>query len=102
MRHRWDLQVVGTALAAWLAVAGTAVTVAPRAGGAGPAADDGQGYWLVERSGAVSAFGAARALGAPDRATLNQPGVCLASSPSGDGDWLVAGGGGILADAAAP
>jgi hypothetical protein len=57
---------------------------------------DGQGYWLVSRTGVVTPFGDATGYGSLSGAPLNQPIVSMAATPDGHGYWLVAADGGIF------
>ena len=47
------------------------------------------GYWLVASDGGIFSFGGARFFGSTGRFKLNKPIVGVASTPSGDGYWLV-------------
>ncbi|MGH9081988.1 MAG: L,D-transpeptidase [Acidimicrobiales bacterium] len=60
------------------------------------AAPDGDGYWAVSSSGAVTPVGTAQAHGSLVGTALNQPVVGMAATP-GSGYWLVAADGGIFA-----
>ena len=50
---------------------------------------NGTGYWEVEASGTVAAFGAAQSFGSLS-GPLNSPIVGIAATPDGGGYWLVA------------
>ncbi len=54
------------------------------------------GYWLVSRSGGVSAYGNAHYYGSTGAWHLKQPIVGMAATPSGHGYWLVARNGAIF------
>src|SRR5690606_4271969 len=54
-----------------------------------------RGYWLASRHGRVRAFGTATQRGDVAGIHLNRPIVGMASTPSGNGYWLVASDGGI-------
>jgi hypothetical protein len=56
---------------------------------------NGTGYWEVEGSGSVGAFGSAVNYGSVS-GTLNAPIVGMASTPDGKGYWLVGTDGGIF------
>jgi hypothetical protein len=56
----------------------------------------GNGYWLVDSSGAVHPHGAARSYGSMAGVPLNQPINHLVSTPDGKGYWMVAADGGIF------
>src|SRR5205807_1986670 len=56
----------------------------------------GQGYWLVQDDGSVSAYGDARFFGSMGGQPLNEPVVGMAPTPSGQGYWLAAADGGIF------
>jgi hypothetical protein len=56
----------------------------------------GLGYWAASSNGAVSAAGAAPALGSMAGQVLNSPIVGIAATPDGAGYWLVAADGGIF------
>ncbi len=56
---------------------------------------NGTGYWEVEASGTVAAFGAAQSFGSLS-GPLNSPIVGIAATPDGGGYWLVAADGGIF------
>jgi hypothetical protein len=58
---------------------------------------DGKGYWLVNASGDVYAFGNAKYLGGIGGTTLNKWIVGMAATPDGNGYWLVASDGGVFA-----
>ncbi len=60
------------------------------------ALDDGSGYFEVDRSGDVAAFGAAVCYGGLSGTHLNQPIVGMAVDPSTGGYWLVASDGGVF------
>ncbi|MGD0880896.1 MAG: family 43 glycosylhydrolase [Acidimicrobiales bacterium] len=57
----------------------------------------GDGYWLVDSSGAVHPFGAAASYGSMAGVALNAPISHLVSTPDGHGYWMVAADGGIFA-----
>ena len=56
----------------------------------------GDGYWVVSRSGRVFGFGRAPDLGDLAGTPLNSPVIRLVPTPSGQGYWLLAGDGGIF------
>jgi len=56
----------------------------------------GNGYWLTNAAGGVSAHGAAQNYGSMAGVPLNKPIVSMASTPDGQGYWLVASDGGIF------
>lgn len=56
----------------------------------------GDGYWVVSRSGRVFAFGGAPDLGDLGGEPLNSPIIRLMPTPTGRGYWLLAGDGGIF------
>jgi Glycosyl hydrolases family 43 len=56
----------------------------------------GNGYWLVDSSGAVHPFGAAKSYGSMAGLPLNAPINHLVSTPNGKGYWMVAADGGIF------
>jgi hypothetical protein len=56
---------------------------------------NGSGYWEVEASGTVAAFGSAQNYGSLS-GPLNAPIVGMAATPNGRGYWLVATDGGIF------
>ena len=56
------------------------------------ATDDGSGYYEVDRSGDVAAFGAAVCYGGMTGTPLNRPIVGMAVDPATGGYWLVASG----------
>ena len=56
----------------------------------------GDGYWLVDSSGDVTAHGAARIFGSLSGQTLNAPIVRIVATPDGQGYWLVAADGGVF------
>ena len=60
------------------------------------ATPSGNGYWTVNRSGRVDAFGDAPFLGDVRAVPLNQPIVAIAAHPSGQGYWLAASDGGVF------
>ena len=74
-----------------LAPAGPAVTFTGIA-----STPSGDGYWLVDSSGAVHAHGAARFYGSMAGIPLNAPINHLVSTPDGKGYWMVAADGGIF------
>ena len=63
----------------------------------GAALDDGTGYYEVDRSGDVAAFGAAACYGSLTGTTLNQPIVGMAVDRATGGYWLVGADGGVFA-----
>jgi hypothetical protein len=67
-------------------------------GGMMMAADPSGGYWTVTPAGAVTPHSAAPALGSPalSNLRLTRPVVGMASTPDGNGYWLVASDGGIF------
>jgi len=56
----------------------------------------GDGYWLANAYGDVSAHGAAPGLGSMAGTPLNSPITHLVATADGEGYWLVAGDGGIF------
>ena len=60
------------------------------------ALDDGSGYYEVDRSGDVAAFGAAVCYGGMTGTPLNRPIVGMAVDPATGGYWLVASDGGVF------
>ena len=54
------------------------------------------GYWVVTRTGGVTAVGAAPWLGDVSTTALSQPMVGIAATPDHQGYWLVAADGGIF------
>ena len=56
----------------------------------------GNGYWLVDSSGAVHPHGAAVSYGSMAGAALNAPINHLVPTPDGNGYWMVAADGGIF------
>ncbi len=56
----------------------------------------GNGYWLVDAAGGVSAHGAAVSDGSMAGHPLNAPIAHIVSTPDGGGYWLVAADGGIF------
>jgi hypothetical protein len=56
----------------------------------------GNGYWIVQDNGAVTAFGSAKAHGDLATTRLNAPVTSIAVTESGDGYWLGAADGGIF------
>ena len=63
----------------------------------GAALDDGTGYYEVDRSGDVAAFGAATCYGSLTGTSLNAPIVGMAVDRATGGYWLVAADGGVFA-----
>ncbi len=61
------------------------------------ATGDGNGYWMVTSSGAVSAHGSAQDYGSASSLDLAAPIVQIVSTPDGEGYWLVAADGGVFA-----
>ena len=59
-------------------------------------APTGDGYWLVDSAGDVTAHGAALNYGSMSGRTVNAPIAHIVSTPDGKGYWLVAGDGGIF------
>ncbi len=57
----------------------------------------GKGYWLVNKVGAVFAFGDAKPHGAAAGRHLAEPIVDVGGTPSGKGYWLVTSAGGVHA-----
>jgi hypothetical protein len=57
------------------------------------ALSSGDGYWLVDASGDVTAHGAALNYGSMADESLNAPIVGIAATPDGRGYWLVAADG---------
>jgi len=62
----------------------------------------GDGYWLVDAAGGVSAHGSAVSYGSTAGHPLNAPIAHIVSTPDGRGYWLVASDGGIFAFGDAP
>jgi hypothetical protein len=62
----------------------------------------GDGYYIVDSTGAVFAYGAAKYFGGANTIDLNAPIVGMAVRPQGDGYWLVASDGGVFAYGKAP
>jgi sugar lactone lactonase YvrE len=62
------------------------------------ATPDGQGYWVLNVNGTVSAFGNAVNYGSPVTRglRLNQPEVGITATPDGKGYWIVAADGGVF------
>ena len=60
------------------------------------ATPSGDGYWLADASGAVSAHGGAKYDGSMAGVRLNSPIAHIVSTSDGLGYWLVAGDGGIF------
>lgn len=56
----------------------------------------GNGYWIVQANGKVTAFGGARHHGDMSTTTLNRPIIGMSVAPDGLGYWLVAEDGGIF------
>jgi hypothetical protein len=56
----------------------------------------GEGYWLVNGSGSVSAHGAAGSYGGLSNLALNAPISHIIATTDGRGYWLVAGDGGVF------
>ena len=56
----------------------------------------GDGYWLVDSSGAVHPHGGAQSYGSMDGIPLNAPINHLVPTPDGKGYWMVAADGGIF------
>lgn len=54
------------------------------------------GYWVVTRSGGVTAIGSAPWLGDMSNQALNAPMIGIAAGPAGDGYYLLGGDGGIF------
>src|SRR2546423_5115957 len=82
-------------LVATLSVALPAIPRLPS--GTTPAAATGGGaYWLVSADGHTYRFGAPD-FGSMAGAHLNQPVVCMTSTPAGGGYWMVARDGGVFA-----
>ena len=100
--------VVGLLLAVWApaasasprppmsSVSASDVSVAPGLPVAIAATPDGQGFWVVSPTGAVTAEGDATFYGDASHLGLNQPIVGIATTPTGHGYWLVAADGGIF------
>jgi hypothetical protein len=66
-----------------------------------PHSSTGNGYWLVDTSGAVRAYGAAPGLGSVT-GPLAAPVVDVTTTADGQGYWLVAADGGVFAYGDAP
>lgn len=62
----------------------------------------GDGYCIVDSTGAVFAYGAAKYFGGANTIKLNAPIVGMAVRPQCDGYWLVASDGGVFAYGKAP
>ena len=62
----------------------------------------GDGYWLTDAAGGVSAHGSAVAYGSMAGHHLNAPIAHIVSTPDGGGYWLVASDGGIFSFGDAP
>jgi hypothetical protein len=60
------------------------------------ATPDGEGYWLVTRSGAVHRFGSARSYGSATALPLAAPVVGMVPTPTGAGYWLATADGGVF------
>ena len=100
--------VVGLLVAVWApaasasprppmsSVSASDVSVAPGLPVAIAATPDGQGFWVVSPTGAVTAEGDATFYGDASHLGLNQPIVGIATTPTGHGYWLVAADGGIF------
>jgi lysophospholipase L1-like esterase len=56
----------------------------------------GEGYWIVDLAGKVTAFGDADFLGDMTSIALNAPIIELVANPTGTGYWLVAADGGVF------
>jgi hypothetical protein len=63
---------------------------------AAAATADGQGWWLVDSIGTVTAGGDAHAYGSLPSADLSAPIVGIAPTPDGHGYWLVSATGGVF------
>ena len=85
---------------ATLSVAVPAMTLGP-AGPAGAAGADGGTYWMASADGHLYRFGAPD-FGSLAGSRLNQPVVCMTSTPTGRGYWMVARDGGVFAFGDAP
>ncbi|HEU5001685.1 MAG TPA: glycoside hydrolase family 16 protein [Actinomycetota bacterium] len=59
-------------------------------------APGGQGWWVAQANGAVTAGGSAVGYGSAAALALSKPIVGIAATPSGHGYWLVASDGGIF------
>ena len=84
-------------LGATLSVALPALPLLPsgaRAAGAAPAASGA--YWMASADGRLYRFGAPD-FGSMAGTHLNQPVVCMTSTPTGGGYWMVARDGGVFA-----
>jgi hypothetical protein len=55
------------------------------------------GYWVVTRTGGVTAIGAAQWLGDMSNHALNSPTIGISATPTGGGYYLLGGDGGIFA-----
>jgi hypothetical protein len=66
------------------------------------ATPSGDGYWLTDASGDVSAHGGAENYGSMTGHLLDAPIAHIVATPDGDGYWLVASDGGIFAFGDAP
>jgi len=80
----WDVSSSPNADALVSAVVGMAAT------------PSGNGYWLADSSGDVTAHGAALNYGSLANADLNAPIVGIAATSDGQGYWLVAADGGVF------
>jgi hypothetical protein len=93
------LCALGTGLAVESSTgAGAVVRTAGYGGGQMMTADPNGGYWTDSASGTVTPYGGAPSLGSPALSglTLSKPIVGMASTPGGNGYWLVASDGGIF------
>ena len=61
------------------------------------ATPSGDGYWLVDSDGTVTAYGGATLYGSMAGLPLASPITQIVSAPDGGGYWLVAGDGGVFA-----
>ncbi len=90
-----------SACAVLVVVAGSFGVVGP--GPAGADADaPGGGYWMASADGRVYRLGGAPDFGSMLGHSLNQPLVCMTSTPTGGGYWLLARDGGLFAFGDAP
>lgn len=65
------------------------------------ATSTGKGYWIVDATGAVFAFGDARYMGGANAKPLNAPITGIAPLPDDSGYWLTSKDGGVFAFGAA-
>src|SRR5205823_3236772 len=68
----------------------------------GPAVAVAGGYWMASADGRIYRLAGAADFGSTLGTSLNQPVVCMTSTPTGGGYWLVARDGGVFAFGDAP